>query len=88
MKAPDNALAGATDFMKLFGHVVFGLMWAEMAKAARDGLAAGGGDAEFYETKLATGRYYMARERPETRTLLARIETGAAPVMALAAEAF
>ncbi|MCB1336866.1 MAG: acyl-CoA dehydrogenase C-terminal domain-containing protein [Maritimibacter sp.] len=88
MKSPDNALAGATDFMHLFGHVVFGLMWAEMAKAARAGLAEGHGEPEFYRTKLATGRYYMARELPETRTLLARIETGATPVMALAAEAF
>jgi hypothetical protein len=31
MKAPNNALAGAYDFMHLFGHVVIGLMWARMA---------------------------------------------------------
>jgi len=88
MKNPDNALAGAYDFMHLFGHVAIGLMWAQMAKAALAGLASGTGDAAFYETKLATGRYYMARQLPETRTLLARIETGAEPVMALEAEAF
>jgi hypothetical protein len=51
-------------------------------------LEAGSGDAAFYETKLATGRYYMARQLPETKTLLARIETGADTVMALDAEAF
>ena len=87
-KNPDNALAGATDFMHLFGHVALGLMWARMAKAATEALAEGRGDAAFYETKLATGRYYMARQLPETRSLLARIETGAAPVMALAPDAF
>ncbi len=88
MKAPNNALAGAYDFMHLFGHVAIGLMWARMAKAALAALEAGDGDAAFYETKLATGRYYMARQLPETKTLLARIETGADTVMALDAEAF
>ncbi|SMH34476.1 acyl-CoA dehydrogenase C-terminal domain-containing protein [Maritimibacter sp. HL-12] len=88
MKAPNNALAGAYDFMHLFGHVAIGLMWAKMAKAARAALDEGRGDAAFYEAKLATGRFYMARRLPETRTQLARIESGAEPVMALEAEAF
>jgi len=88
MKAPNNALAGAYDFMHLFGHVALGLMWARMAKAARAALDEGRGDAAFYETKLATGRFYMARRLPETQSLRARIESGAEPVMALAAEAF
>ncbi|MFQ5623996.1 MAG: acyl-CoA dehydrogenase, partial [Paracoccaceae bacterium] len=34
MKNPNEALAGSTDFMHLFGHVCLGLMWARMAKAA------------------------------------------------------
>ncbi|MEJ2028697.1 MAG: acyl-CoA dehydrogenase C-terminal domain-containing protein [Maritimibacter sp.] len=88
MKSPNNALAGATDFMHLFGHVAIGLMWGKMAKAAMAALEAGTGDATFYETKLITGRYYMARQIPETKTLLARIESGAETVMALDAEAF
>ncbi|GGD45548.1 acyl-CoA dehydrogenase C-terminal domain-containing protein [Sinisalibacter lacisalsi] len=88
MKAPNNALAGAYDFMHLFGHVAIGLMWAKMAKAARAALDEGRGDPAFYETKLATGRFYMARRLPETGALRARIESGAEPVMALAAEAF
>jgi alkylation response protein AidB-like acyl-CoA dehydrogenase len=88
VKTPNNALAGAYDFMHLFGHVALGLMWAQMAKAAQAGLDAGTGDAVFYETKLATGRFYMARQLPQTKALLARIESGAEPVMALAAEAF
>ncbi|RME16642.1 MAG: acyl-CoA dehydrogenase [Alphaproteobacteria bacterium] len=88
MKNPDNALAGAYDFMHLFGHVALGLMWARMAKAARAALAAGAPDSAFHEAKLATGRFYMTRTLPETRTLLARIESGAETVMALAAEDF
>jgi len=87
-KNPNAALAGSSDFMHLFGHVALGLMWARMAKAANDALANNPSDVAFYETKLATGRYYMARSLPETALRLARITTGAEPVMGLAAEAF
>ncbi|WP_282026608.1 acyl-CoA dehydrogenase C-terminal domain-containing protein [Limimaricola cinnabarinus] len=88
MKDPDAALSGSTDFMHLMGHVCLGWTWARMARAAQAGLAAGTGDRGFYETKLATGRYYMARQLPATKMHLARIESGAAPVMALDADAF
>jgi alkylation response protein AidB-like acyl-CoA dehydrogenase len=88
MKTPDAALAGSTDFLHLFGHVCLGLMWARMGKASAAALAAGTDDPAFHETKLATGRYYMARQLPATALHLARIQTGAEPVMALAAEAF
>jgi acyl-CoA dehydrogenase len=88
MKTPDNALAGAYDFMHLFGHVCLGLMWARMARAAQDRLAAGDGDTAFLEAKLATGRHYMARHLPMTATHRARIEAGADTVTALAPEQF
>ncbi|WP_411352633.1 acyl-CoA dehydrogenase C-terminal domain-containing protein [Leisingera aquaemixtae] len=88
MKDPNQALAGSYDFMHLFGHVCLGLMWARMGKAAQEALDAGAGDAAFYETKIATGRYYMARRLPATKLHLARIESGAETVMALDADAF
>ena len=88
MKNPNNALSGSYDFMHLFGHVCLGLMWAQMAKAAHEALQAGTEDVTFYETKLATGRYYMARRLPATALHLARINTGAETVMALEAANF
>jgi alkylation response protein AidB-like acyl-CoA dehydrogenase len=88
MKDPNNALAGSYDFMTMFGHVCFGLMWAKMGKASMDALAAGASDTEFYETKIATGKYYMSRQLPATGMHLARIESGAEPVMALKAANF
>jgi hypothetical protein len=88
MKNPNNALSGSYDFMHLFGHVCLGLMWAQMAKAAHEALQAGTEDVTFYETKLATGRYYMARRLPATALHLARINTGAQTVMALEAANF
>ncbi|MCG6884392.1 MAG: acyl-CoA dehydrogenase, partial [Silicimonas sp.] len=88
MKNPLNALSGSYDFMHLFGHTVVGLMWAQMAKAAMEALEAGASDRDFYESKIATGRYYMARQLPMTGTHLARIRSGAEPVMALDAANF
>jgi alkylation response protein AidB-like acyl-CoA dehydrogenase len=88
IKNPNAALAGSYDFMLMMGHVCMGLMWTRMAKAALVALDAGGGDAAFLNAKLATGRYYMTRQLPAVGMHLARIESGADPVMALAAEAF
>ncbi len=88
MKNPNNALSGSYDFMHLFGHVCLGLMWSKMALAAKARLEAGGGDDDFYQTKIATGRYYMARQLPMTATHLSRIQSGAEPVMALEAANF
>ncbi len=88
MKNPNAALAGSYDFMLLMGHVCMGLMWTRMAKAALTALDAGHPDTDFLNAKLDTGRYYMMRQLPAVGMQLARIESGADPVMALAAEAF
>ena len=88
MKNPNHALAGSNDFMHMFGHVCLGLMWAKMGLAAKKALADGATDTAFYETKLATGRYYMARQLPATALHLTRIESGADTVMALEAANF
>ena len=88
MTNPNNALSGSYDFMHMFGHVCIGLMWARMGKAARDALAAGTSDPDFYQTKLATGRYYMARRLPATALHLTRIQSGGDTVMALEAANF
>jgi len=56
-------------------------------QAAGAKVAAGDSDP-FYATKYATGRYFLERMLPDTASLLTKVELGAAPVMALAAEAF
>ncbi|QUS37961.1 acyl-CoA dehydrogenase [Tardiphaga alba] len=87
MAKPDNAGAGATDYMQLFGLTAFAYMWAKMAKIAQDKIAAEGA-TPFLTTKLVTGRFFMERMLPETALHLARIQTGAATTMELPAEAF
>jgi alkylation response protein AidB-like acyl-CoA dehydrogenase len=89
MKAPDNAGAGSTDYMHLFGLVALGYMWAQMAKTAQDKLKAGANGAEDrMKAKLVTGRFFMERVLPESAAQLKRIQSGAATMMELPAEAF
>ena len=88
MKNPNNALAGSYDYMHMFGHVCLGLMWARMGKASIEALKNGADDAAFHETKIKTGRYYMARQLPATALHLARIQSGADTVMGLSEDQF
>ncbi len=85
MTKPDNAGAGAYDYLHLFGHVALGFMWAQMAQTA---LTLKEQQPEAMETKLVTARYFMERILPDTATRLARITTGATTMMALPADQF
>lgn len=89
MSKPDNAGAGSTDYMHLFGLVVLGYMHAKMAKAAVEALASGSvSDEDFLKTKLVTAKFFMERIMPETTLRKTRIEAGCDTMMELAAEAF
>jgi hypothetical protein len=89
MAKPDNAGAGATDYMHMFGLVALGFMWAQIARAANAKLKAGADGAQArLQAKLVTGRFFMERMLPETAAHLARIQAGAGSVMELPAEAF
>jgi 3-(methylsulfanyl)propanoyl-CoA dehydrogenase len=85
---PDNAGAGATDYMHLFGLVVLGYMWCLMAEAAKAKTPSEQGAAQRMKERLTTGRFFMERMLPATATHLARIKAGAASTMELPAEAF
>jgi alkylation response protein AidB-like acyl-CoA dehydrogenase len=89
LKKPDNAGAGSSDYMHLFGLVALAYMWAQMAKAAQDKLKAGAnGSEERMKAKLVTGKYFMERVLPESAAHLKRITSGADTMMELPAEAF
>ncbi len=88
MARPDNAGAGATDYMHLFGLVAMGYMWAKIAKAAQARKAEGNGAVEKLDAKILTGRFYMERMMPETGLRLSRIATGADTTMAMPADMF
>lgn len=88
MSNPENAGAAAHDYLNLMALTTLAYVWAMMAKTAHEKLAGSGDDKAFYETKLATGRFFLNRILPDAATHLAKLKSGAAPVMALAADAF
>jgi len=87
MTNPDNAGAGSVDYMHMMGLTSLAYMWAKMAVTAQAAIDAGSND-DFYPNKLITGRYFVLRMLPMLDAHLAKIKTGAEPVMALEAAAF
>ncbi len=87
MTNPDNAGAGSVDYMHMMGLTVFSYLWAKMAVISQKAIDDGSNE-EFYTNKLITGRYFTARMLPMIDSHLAKLKTGAEPVMALAADAF
>jgi hypothetical protein len=85
---PDNAGAGATDYMHLFGLVALGYMWARIAEAALAKLPKANGAQAAMNAKLVTARFFMQRMLPETATHLTRIQAGADSTMELPDEGF
>jgi 3-(methylsulfanyl)propanoyl-CoA dehydrogenase len=83
MAKPDNAGAGATDYLHMFGLVAMAYMWCMIAEAA---LAKP--DDPVMKTKLVTARFFVERMLPETAAQLARIQLGAGAIMELADDAF
>jgi hypothetical protein len=79
---PNDAGAGAVDYLRLMGIVVVGWMWARIAKFAQSKLIANPPNAAFYREKLVSARYWMERMMPECPMLRERIEAGSATVMA------
>lgn len=88
MANPNNIGAGAHHYMHIMGHVALGLMWLRMAGVAQAKLAAGEGDAAFYNAKLVTARHFGERILPDTGALRRKIEAGSEAMMALEPELF
>ncbi len=88
MMKPDNAGAGATDYMHLFGLVALGYMWARIAEAALAKLPKANGAGERYSAKLTTARFFMQRMLPETALRLERVKAGAGSTMEMADDVF
>ena len=88
MAKPDNAGAGATEYLHLMGLVALGYMWAKMAKAALAKKAEGCAASARLDAKLVTGRFFMERMMPEAGALGRRIKAGSEAMMAMPAEMF
>jgi 3-(methylsulfanyl)propanoyl-CoA dehydrogenase len=72
--------AAANDFLHLFGLTALAYMWAMMARTAL------GQQGPFYQGKIATARYFYARQLPAIAGMRTSIETGSKPLMGMEAD--
>jgi alkylation response protein AidB-like acyl-CoA dehydrogenase len=77
---PNDAAAGAVEYLRMFALVVFAYIWAKQAAIALTKLEQGG-DKDFYEAKITTARFYMQKILPQAVGLLASITNGGDSVM-------
>lgn len=81
---PRRAASGAVPYLRLFGVVAGGLVMGRSALAATQALSQGGADSEFYETKIATARFYADHILSQAPAMLHPIRHGAASVLSVA----
>jgi hypothetical protein len=81
---PDNALAGATPYLRMAGLVTGGWLLTRSALAAAAMLDGdlGGFSAEFLEQKLVTARFYATQLLPQAAGLLPAITAGSTDLFA------
>lgn len=85
---PFEAGAAASDYLRLFGLVALGHVWARMAEVALERRPHANGGAGFYDAKLATARFFFARILPQTSALSATILAGGKTLRDFPDEAF
>jgi alkylation response protein AidB-like acyl-CoA dehydrogenase len=73
----DDALAGASPYLKMSGTVIGGWLMAREAIAATAMLESGTGDTEFARSKLITTRFYLEQIVPQASGLSAAATAGA-----------
>jgi 3-(methylthio)propanoyl-CoA dehydrogenase len=78
---PNDALAGATPYLRLFGLVIGGWLLARSALAASRLLRiASGSDAIFLRDKIGTARFYAEQLLPQAAGLLPAVTAGTGPL--------
>lgn len=88
LKNPLEAGAAATDYLRQFALVAHAYMWCLMIKTAFEKISSGEGNKAFYETKIKTGRFFMARVLPEADARFKMVLAGADSMMALNEDEF
>lgn len=88
MKNRDEVGSASVDYLMYSGYAALAYIWALMAKAAQDALAAGTTEEGFYKAKLATARFYFTRILPRAKAHAASMVAGADTLMDMDEEHF
>jgi butyryl-CoA dehydrogenase len=73
----EEAGAASVDYHRMFSLVVIGYIWAKSAQIAIKALENGSTEKAFYESKIATAKFFLNKILPEHYALLAKITAGA-----------
>ena len=80
---PNDALAGATPYLRMYGLVTGGWLHLRAALAARAVADRDGDPDGFYAARVASARFFCEQMLPEARGLLPAVTAGASPLYAL-----
>ncbi len=87
-KDPNELGAASVDYLMYSGYVVVGYFWLKMAVVAQQKLDDGTSNADFYQAKLHTAKFYFDRLLTRTRSLVSAIESGADNLMDIEEQQF
>jgi 3-(methylthio)propanoyl-CoA dehydrogenase len=82
----DDAAAGATSYLRMFGTVAGGFMLARSALAAHRALNESGDNTGFYRNKIVTARFFAEQVLPQAAALLGPVTRGADTLYAIEPE--
>ncbi|HUO88184.1 MAG TPA: acyl-CoA dehydrogenase C-terminal domain-containing protein [Rhizomicrobium sp.] len=85
---PEEVGASASEYLRLFGLVALGYIWARSAKLAQEKMMTAGSEDGFYQAKLQTARFYFERILPQAGSLLSAIKSGKNAMMSFNDGAF
>jgi Acetyl-CoA dehydrogenase C-terminal like/Acyl-CoA dehydrogenase, C-terminal domain len=80
-KNPNQAMAGATEYLRIFALTALGFAWCKQAALAYSHLRDGSDPQGFYQDKWDTAQFYMNRLAPQTYSLLASMTAGSESIM-------
>lgn len=80
---PDEIGAASVNYLMYSGYVCLAYFWLRAMACAGEKLQQQPADADFYRSKLLTGKFYFDHILPRTRACAAVIEAGAESLMAL-----
>lgn len=83
MANPDEAGAASSDYLRQFALVGMAFMWCKMALIAQEKIKTGEGDQEFYDAKIKTAQFFMARMLPEADARFKMVMAGGDTLMEL-----
>jgi alkylation response protein AidB-like acyl-CoA dehydrogenase len=84
----DSVAAGAVPYLRMFSTVAGGYMMAKMAYAAHQALFTPDGEADYYNAKLITARYFAEALLPQVHGLMTPVMGGQQAVMQISNEQF